>query len=561
MKVLHIFTESILSEVLKKSICAKKGTYTSVCKAQMGSIEMLKNKYDLIILENEGITSDCEAFVHSLTKDCQELIAIIVITDICDFDQKSNLYDLGVMAILSRKPFNETKFDMYLEAVLRDVKTIEVLKRLKIAVVDDSRFSLEIIKSFFIRIGVYNVDYFQSAEKIGDVSKNYDFFLVDLVMPDVNGEELIYSVRQSNPDAIIILITSYSEGRAIQYCLSIGADDFILKPFDFKVFILRINASISHYQLSQENKINSKKLYDLATKDTLTQVFNRTYFIESIHLKSNEAKRNHLPFSMILLDLDNFKQINDEYGHQKGDLVLIYTAKALKKNLRDSDIVCRWGGEEFCVLLINTTREEAIKVAEKLRSEIAQLSIEGIRPITESFGVTFWELEDADVSAFKRLDNSLYLAKLTGKNKVVSNEELLILSGTEPVAVEWGPFFRSGNDQIDKEHHKMIQISNEIIKSCFDENSYERTVKLFDILINDTVGHFDNEENLLEKVGYSNLEEHKEIHKQLINRTLFLQKGLASGKLSPLQVAKYVIQDVVIGHIIKSDFDYYDYFR
>ncbi|MDH8679011.1 diguanylate cyclase [Fusibacter bizertensis] len=561
MKALHVYTKSSLKEVLTNSIELKKGTYVSIHKDEIKDFHILEVEYNLIILENDGITPDCEDFLLNIIKQSKVQVSVIVITDICDFNQKSRLYDMGVMAIMNHNNFEINRFNLYLDTVLKIEETVSELKNIKIAVVDDSRFSLEIIRGFFKRIQSNQVDYFQSADELVTHTKGYDLFIVDLVMPDINGEEIIYRVKQSNPDAIIILITSYSEGRAIQHCLSIGANDFILKPLDFKMFILRIYVSISNYRLHKENAKNSELLYELATKDSLTKVYNRNYFIESLRTKAIEAQRTSLPFSLILLDLDNFKQINDEYGHLKGDVVLIQTSKVLTYKLRESDIICRWGGEEFCMLLPNTTREDAIKVAEKIRAAIEEMHIEGVRPITVSLGVTIWQPDDNDASVFKRLDNSLYLAKLTGKNKVVSNEELIITNNNKPVAVEWGPFFRSGNAQIDTEHQKLIQLSNDIISKCFDDDNYEITLALFEELIDDTVEHFRNEEKTLEQVGYANLQEHKDIHKNLIERTLFMQKGLLSKKLTPIQVAKYVIQDVVIGHIIKSDFDYYDCFR
>lgn len=439
------------------------------------------------------------------------------------------MFDKGIMTIMSISNFDERRFSDYIDALERALQTLEQLKAMRIAVVDDSQFSLEVIRGYFDRYGVQNVSYFQDSRALVQSGLDYDLFLVDLVMPNINGEDLIYEIREHNKECIIIVITTYGEGNVIPHCLSIGANDFLLKPFDFKLFILRIQATIQNNTLYLEHQNNTLKLYEMATTDRLTGLYNRAYFIDSLSKQVALFLESGQPLSIILLDLDHFKKVNDEYGHLQGDCVLIQTAALLKANTRTSDIVCRWGGEEFCIIFPNTTLSDANHIAEKIRLKVETHDFNFSGSVTASLGVTTWLAEDTEDSCFKRLDNSLYLAKLTGRNKVVSNEELVIAERDEPVAVEWGPFFRSGHKEIDQEHHRQISISNEIISMCFLPEEHEKTLALFDRLLVDTVDHFKHEEDILEHMHYPKAKEHKNIHDQLLEQTKIMHSRLKEG--------------------------------
>lgn len=552
-KVLHIASDKNFERQVETIVSSKGGSYKFIYD-HIIEANTLSEEYDLVVMEIGGQGADCKKALMQLQKRPLKAATIIVIADGIEFKKQAELFEMGVMVVLERTNFDFHRFDIYIDTVKRDIETVKTLRHKKIAVVDDSRFSLEVIRSYFEKFGIYNVTYFQDSEVFMEDEKDFDLFLVDMIMPNYNGEDVIYAIREKRKNAVIILVTTYSQGTAIQHCLLNGANDFILKPFDLNMFMLRISTNINHQKLSEENEKNLNLLYEKAIKDGLTGAYNRTYFIENLKRIIAEHNRTNLPFSLILMDIDNFKLINDEFGHLKGDSVLVQTAELLRNTLRTTDIICRWGGEEFCIILPNTDREAAIEVANKIQRKYQS-------QVTASFGVTAFESGEDEETLFKRLDNSLYLAKLTGKNKVVSNEELVLSSENAQMVIEWGPFFRSGNAQIDLEHRLMIQLSNTIIEKCFMEDSVEETIELFNQLIEDTVKHFESEEAILAEVAYMDLEEHKRIHKTLVDKTLLMQEGLISGTLSPTDVAKYLIQDVVIGHIIKNDFDYYRCFR
>ena len=179
-------------------------------------------------------------------------------------------------------------------------------------------------------------------------------------------------------------------------------------------------------ELSEINnmlKDKNKKYEALATKDPLTGLYNRYKFSELYVTSYKTMIQRDNDMSLIMLDIDKFKKVNDTYGHNIGDQVLIQVAHALIRNLRNIDIVCRWGGEEFLMLLPTASLENAIKLADKIRIHIAELSIDVVGGVTASFGVAKVRLGDTMEEVVDRADKALYLAKDSGRNCVKSELE------------------------------------------------------------------------------------------------------------------------------------------
>jgi len=162
-----------------------------------------------------------------------------------------------------------------------------------------------------------------------------------------------------------------------------------------------------------------QKLENLATTDSLTQVYNRYKVNTEIDVHIARAKRNNVPFSLLMFDIDHFKVINDTYGHYVGDVVLKDLTKLIEKNIRQIDSFGRWGGEEFMLVLENTNKEEALKVAQKIRSIVEKTPMAGHYNITVSIGVSQYRISEQKSTLLERVDQALYEAKEGGRNKVV----------------------------------------------------------------------------------------------------------------------------------------------
>lgn len=192
------------------------------------------------------------------------------------------------------------------------------------------------------------------------------------------------------------------------------------------IYYFRIGASIVsdeklHYSIVlsdiTQEELYKIKLERLVSTDFLTGIYNRRYFMQKIEEETNQAKRYEYPLSVVMFDIDHFKQVNDIHGHAVGDEVLVEYTKLIKGLLRQGDTFCRVGGEEFVIILPHIPEEEAVKTAEKLRKEVN--SSRKILPITMSFGVTQYIKGENIEFLFKRVDSALYRAKETGRNNVV----------------------------------------------------------------------------------------------------------------------------------------------
>ncbi|MDP2283555.1 MAG: diguanylate cyclase [Pseudohongiella sp.] len=162
----------------------------------------------------------------------------------------------------------------------------------------------------------------------------------------------------------------------------------------------------------------NKRLGKMATTDTLTGLWNRRHFEDRVSQEMLSADRYGHPLSVLIFDIDHFKRVNDTYGHLAGDDVLVELSARARQHIRATDLACRWGGEEFMILMPNTNAEEAMGVAEKLRAAFAANPIAGIGMITASFGVATYQTHESLDLWISRVDRALYEAKASGRNAV-----------------------------------------------------------------------------------------------------------------------------------------------
>jgi two-component system cell cycle response regulator len=309
----------------------------------------------------------------------------------------------------------------------------------RILVVDDVATNRRLLEGHLERDG-YTVVQAASGEEAVDWAEfqTPDLVLLDVMMPGMDGFETCRRLRDNDATrhVPVILVTSLNDLDHKVRGQQVGADDFVTKPFDRMELLLRVRSMLRikalHDRLSQKiAELESAKirLRRLADTDPLTSLFNKRYFVENLRIEVDRANRYENPLSLLMIDVDHFKAINDKFGHLTGDAVLQQMATVLLSKLRTIDFVARFGGEEFAVVLPETVECGAEHVAERLRKVVGRhrfLDAEGepLCPITISVGVAAHrrELSEAD-QLISLTDERLYEAKRQGRNKIVGGSQ------------------------------------------------------------------------------------------------------------------------------------------
>ncbi|MCA1900316.1 MAG: diguanylate cyclase, partial [Chloroflexi bacterium] len=252
----------------------------------------------------------------------------------------------------------------------------------------------------------------------------FQLIVTDWMMPRLDGPGLIQKVRAAQERYVyIIMLTAIDEKPKVVMGLEAGADEYLTKPFNKNELLARIASGKRILTLERQLTEARQQVEVLARHDGLTGLLNRRSIEECAEAEFKMTARKERPMSVILLDVDHFKNVNDQFGHAAGDQTLRQIAKTLKENLRDYDRVGRWGGEEFILILPDTELKDAVKAAERLRTQIEQTEIplenEKTISVRVSLGVA------CTIDGFPSLsklidaaDQALYKAKQNGRNRV-----------------------------------------------------------------------------------------------------------------------------------------------
>lgn len=414
IKILHIEKSKFFRKSLQDIIHALGHEVLDVSDSDEAFEALKSHDIDLIITA----LADNEDVFERLEDSPYDNIPILVLTSTDDIHTRKQLFSLGISDYILKNQITVNRLKKYLES-FNKYRGIELRGRqLEFAVLDDSRMSLNIIRKALKGSNFSSISYFSKASELSESRKTYDIYIIDLVMPEKTGEEVMLEIRTRNPKAVIIIISSIDHNRTISNILLNGADDFIVKPFDRNVFVARITAHIRTYFLRQELEEKNFALKKMANTDGLTDVFNHKHVMELLDNEENRSKRYKKDFSIAMLDIDYFKKVNDTYGHPVGDEILIEVASLLKKLTRSSDIVGRYGGEEFIVVFIECNEEHALKAAEYIRDTIEKHHFPYISQLTISGGVCAYKGQSIG-EMIAEADEKLYKAKQLGRNRII----------------------------------------------------------------------------------------------------------------------------------------------
>lgn len=266
------------------------------------------------------------------------------------------------------------------------------------------------------------------------LQKHSDIALVitDIQMPNMTGHQLLVKIRRSDEshhkNMPVIIMTTAEDNVDRNLAFLNGANDFITKPIDELEMMARVNVHFRLASTIRELEASRKALAEQATTDSLTKLKNRRAFFENGTKALVMARRFVSDLSVILLDIDYFKKINDTYGHQSGDEAIVAVAYILMQMARAEDTVARIGGEEFAMLLPDTNRLGTAVLAERIRAAIEREQFiigDKIVPITVSIGIASFGVDPAESidQLLGVADNRLYLAKNSGRNRICVNDD------------------------------------------------------------------------------------------------------------------------------------------
>lgn len=294
--------------------------------------------------------------------------------------------------------------------------------KVRILIVDDDLGISDSMRQF-IEMAGYEAFVAQNAEDALEFLSNnrIQIVITDIMLPGISGLELTDLIKKDH-DTDVIVMTGYSEDYSYEEAINKGASDFVFKPVRYEELLLRLKRVLNERQLTKERIHMLKRLQKLAITDALTKLYNSRHFHTQIELEVDRSNRYGHPLSLLLLDIDHFKEYNDTYGHLEGNKVLQKIGSVIRVCLRKMDSAYRYGGEEFTVILPETSGDEAEVVAQRIRRAIVEEKFKPLNtkavPVTVSIGVTQY-CNSEDVFRFiQRSDKAMYASKENGRNKV-----------------------------------------------------------------------------------------------------------------------------------------------
>jgi len=299
----------------------------------------------------------------------------------------------------------------------------------KILVVDDEEIVRVQIGRVLTKEG-YSVTLAPGGEEALSImdKASFDLVLSDMVMEGMDGLALLKTVNQKFPKTIFMIITGYGSLASAIESLRLGAFDYLLKPCTNKELKQRIQRGLKEWRHLRKAENQARKLEQMAITDGLTSLYSRSYFMESLNREFKHHLRYGTPLSFMMIDIDYFKKVNDEYGHQVGDEVLVRVAAKFRKIIRETDIIGRYGGEEFAVIQPRTDLKGACKTASRILWDVENDNTlctptdSTPQKITVSIGIASCKVHKIKTasSLIEAADKALYNAKRGGRNRAIT---------------------------------------------------------------------------------------------------------------------------------------------
>ena len=327
--------------------------------------------------------------------------------------------------------------------------------------------------------------------------------------------------------------------------------------------VLLVAVSVTSLWWMRRLSALNRQLQQLSVTDALTGLYNRTALSATFQIDLERAQRYGRPLSIVLLDLDHFKSINDEFGHLVGDQVLIESASIIRKTVRQVDGIYRWGGEEFLIVCPETPPGQVWNLTKRILDGVRTHRFATGKPTTVSAGIANMGTGDTLSTLIQRADEALYCAKAAGRDCIHIAPDPSphpIDAVTQPqsvVQLVWHDAYACGHPVIDAQHKDLFAQTNLLINALIANLPKEEIANRIEQLVGKLVTHFKDEEAILVAVGFSGQVRHAQLHAELIERANSLVSNLLKGTLSFGEVIEFLANDVVAKHMLVSDREFY----
>jgi two-component system, cell cycle response regulator len=291
----------------------------------------------------------------------------------------------------------------------------------KILLLEDSDVYCYLLCSLLTEWG-YSVEAVRDAESalpIVSATEGPMVLLIDWELPGMSGLDFLCKVRELDLKhyAYAIVLTARSDKADLVRALDAGADDYLAKPFNDLELQARVRVAVRTLDIQEKLVLANQKLECLAAQDPLTDLLNRRALAIAFQRERVRARRKQSPITLVMCDIDHFKQVNDEHGHAIGDEVIKLVARALKDSSRGSDLVARMGGDEFLLVLSGSDVSGGVALVERVQQNLQGRKELGQVSISISFGIAGMDVEQSEQVAIEIADAALYGAKVEGRNR------------------------------------------------------------------------------------------------------------------------------------------------
>ncbi len=412
-RILVVEDNKTLAKLIAKKISLELDFEVDVAyNLSEAKLFLKRYKYFLTLLDiNLPDAPNGEIVDYALEKENR----VIVLSGNIDKEFRKKMLKKNIIDYVTKSGANDVNY------IIQNIKRLKKNQNHKILLIDDSLVFRKQMQGMLENMFFKVISVAHGEEALGMLESTPDISLVltDYHMPVMNGLELTGEIRKKymKNELAIIVISGDDDDETTALFLKNGANDYIKKPFSKEEFSCRINNSIEALE-------NIQEITNSAERDFLTGLYNRRYFFTSASKYFEDAKENSEHFAIAMIDIDNFKKINDTYGHDAGDRAIVHLSDILRTNVSNEDIVARFAAEEFGVLLKDVSSQKAVEIFERIRQNVQTSKTKGNNNeeinYTISIGLVTTNDENLD-SSVNEADMLLYNAKQNGRNQIAVN--------------------------------------------------------------------------------------------------------------------------------------------